>query len=782
MWGGAHADVSPMLGDVPSWATVLQLLAAGLLGGFCVLQWLWWRGALRPDGSAWSLALSVAMATLVLVAGLHGVLDDGQLREALAFVHAQLVGLVALLCLPTVRAFQGGGPRLVPWVAATGTVLVTRAALWAVAQVTGDPTPRSAATALLYVALGLTVGYVVASLGTVPLRPRGGAMVAAAAASLAMLTTGVLLPGSTLGPLLAGLWPLPLAVGLESLASARVRRAQLTGRRRELMRDAMASVTNSAWFHKDADALLVQARDAAREVLGDPTIEGSLRPLQRDRYVVDLFPDEPERLAPHERTFLVDLGVVVSTAAERYALSDRLARAAVTDALTGLPNRRALDTHLLEVLERAAVERTRVAVVYCDVDDFKDVNDREGHAAGDDLLRRIAAHLRSWVDDETYVARLAGDEFAVVISRAPSDADLVETARRLRHELGVRAGAVGGPRLTCGVATWDPTHVVDADALLRDADTAMLEAKRTSTGHRLFDPVLRTRAEDTRRLRTALEGAVEHDRITAYFQPIVDTRTLEVVGLEALARWHEDDRLLLPDRWLHLAEETGLIVPIGRSMLRQARRALDRHHMPVAVNLSARELHEPDVLARIDEAWAHGPWEHLTIEITESTMLRTSAAVPVLSELRARGARIALDDFGTGFSSLARLTRLPVDVLKIDRSFVREVRTPRGAGPVRAIMALADHHGLDVVAEGVESAADLQILVDLGVQRAQGNFVGRPAPGLPVRGARPRPGTAAGAEATPRVTARAGDRRAGGVPRPLRVVGGVVDDATPEHL
>ncbi|UZN05176.1 putative bifunctional diguanylate cyclase/phosphodiesterase [Cellulomonas sp. S1-8] len=779
-----------MLGDVPLWTTVLQFLAAGLVGGFCVLQWVWWRGAVRSDGSTWALALSVAMAVLVLVAGLHGLVTAPDLREALSFLHGQLVGVVALLCLPATRAFGGSGPPLRPWVTAAAGVLLLRTVLWFLTfgpvDAPGLPTGRPVAVALLFVVLSITVGYVVVALGAVRLTLLGGLLVAAGSVSLGTLTAGILLTGQPLGALLASLWPLPLAVGLESLASVRLRRAQLTARRRELMRDALSSVTNNAWFHRDADALLVQARDAAREVLGDPTIEGSLRPLQRDRYVADLFPDDPDQLAPHERTFLIDLGLVVSTAAERYTLTDRLSRAAVTDTLTGLPNRRAVDTHLFEVLERASVERTRVSVVYCDIDGFKDVNDREGHAAGDDLLRRTADYLRTWVDDDTYVARLAGDEFAVIVSRAPADDELSDLARRVRSGFGARVGTVAGPRLTCGVATWNPTDVVDPDTLLRHADAAMLEAKRTASGHRVFDPALRARAEDTRRMRAALERAVEEDRITAYFQPIVDARTLEVVGLEALARWHEGDSYVLPEHWLALAEQTGLIVPIGRSMIRQARRALDRHHMPVAVNLSARELHEQDVLERIDAAWSGGPWEHLTIEITETTMLRTAAAVPVLSELRARGARIALDDFGTGFSSLARLARLPVDILKIDRSFVREVRSPRGAGPIRAIVALAEHHGLDVVAEGVESAGDLQVLVELGVQQAQGNFVGRPAPGLPVRGARPQPrATSAFAQASGelrRVETRLPQRRARIVPRPLRVVQGALDESTPEHL
>ncbi|WP_243738251.1 putative bifunctional diguanylate cyclase/phosphodiesterase [Cellulomonas shaoxiangyii] len=757
-----------MLADVPLWTTVLQLLAAGLVGGFCVLQWVWWRGSLRSDGPAWAVWLSAAMALMLLTAGLHGVTPSPLGRGVLGFVHAQLVAAVVLLCLPATRAFGGSRLRLAPWVAVTATLLAVRALLWVLAPpgtgAAGGPTGRALAVALLFVALGVTVGYVVASLGAVRITRLGWLLVAAGSMSLVLLASGVLLDERHAGAALAGLWPIPLAFGLESLALVRLRRAQLTAQRRELMRDALADLTNAAWFSRDPDTLLEHARDVARTVLDDPSVEGSLRPLHRERFVAELFPAAPELLAQHERTFLVDLALVVASAAERYALTDRLSRAAETDALTGLPNRRAADRYLVDTLERAAVERTRVSVLYCDIDGFKDVNDREGHAAGDDLLRRTADFLRTYTDAETYVARLAGDEFAVVVSRAPADAELADLARRLRSGFDARVGNPAGPRLTCGVATWNPEEVVDADALLRHADDAMLDAKRSRSGHRVFDATLRARAEDSRRLRAALERAVEQDRITAWFQPIVDTGTLEVVGLEALARWQEGDKVILPEHWLALAEQTGLIVPIGHAMFRQARRALDRHQMPVAVNLSARELHEADVLERIEEAWGGGPWEHLTVEITESTMLRTTTAVPVLSELRARGARIALDDFGTGFSSLARLARLPVDVLKIDRSFVREVRTPRGAGPVRAIVALAEHHGLDVVAEGVESAGDLQVLVDLGVRQAQGMFIGRPAPGLPVRGARPGPRTDLPRRARARI-----------VPRPLRVVTGGAD-------
>ncbi len=288
---------------------------------------------------------------------------------------------------------------------------------------------------------------------------------------------------------------------------------------------------------------------------------------------------------------------------------------------------------------------------------------------------------------------------------------------------------------------------------MRHADTAMLEAKRTHAGFRVFDRVLRRRVEADRQQRAALESAVSGGHFTAYFQPIVDAHTLEIVQVEALARWDHHGHLILPADWLDLAEESGLIVPIGLSVLSQARQALERFQMPVAVNIAARQLAEPDALAQIETAWGDAFWEHLTLEITESALVQTTSAIPVLSELRARGAQIAVDDFGTGYSSLARIARLPVDQLKIDRSFVRDMGTDRGAGVVRAIVALAQTHGLDIVAEGVETPDQLTALIEMGVTRVQGNFLGRAAPGIPVRG--PRPATGTLPVATPRRALRA---------------------------
>jgi len=728
-----------VLGNVPTWVTLAQLVAAGFVGGFCVLQWVWWRGELRPAGAAWALAWSVDMTFLLLAGALYAYTEPGTLRDVLVFAHALLVGAFLVISIPATRAF-GGGPRVAPWMAAVVTLLLVRAALWWTPLMPGErDEPATFSGCLLVAAAAVVVGYVVAAIGRMRLSRFGVLVVVALTESLAVFGAALFVQNSAVGPILGGLWAIPLALALEIVALRTLRRAQDRAALQHRMRDALAHISNTAWFVKDAESLLVAARDEARKVLDDEAIEGSLRPIARGRFVCELFSGDGPPDDPLRRTFVVDLAQVVSAAAERYALTQRLHDTAYADTLTRLPNRRAVEQHLTDVLDRANVERTRVSLVYCDLDAFKRVNDLHGHAAGDALLVRVADYLRSFGahDDDVFVGRLGGDEFVLVVARAPQDAELVSLARSLREGFVDRSFDSHPARLTVGVATWVPGDIVDVDALVRHADTAMLEAKRSRAGFRVFDRALRRRVEADRHRRTELETAVENGAFVAHFQPVVDARTLEIVEVEALARWDHHGTLVLPSEWLELAEETGLIVPVGLEVLRQARRALERFQMPVAVNVAARQLAEPDALAQIEIAWGDVFWEHLTLEITESALVRTTHAIPVLSELRARGVRIAVDDFGTGYSSLARLSRLPVDVLKIDRSFVRDISTERGRGVIRAIVALAQTHGLDVVAEGVEHASDLTTLVELGVRRAQGNFLGRAQAGLPVRGPRP---------------------------------------------
>jgi len=739
MGGPRYAEASVVLGSVPSWVCALQLAAAGVVAGLLVLQWLWWHTDLRPVGAVWAFAWSADIGLMLLLGGVAGRLEPGPVRDALSVVHLLTVVGFLLFALPTTRAF-GGGPRVRWWVLGASVPLAVHVAA-SVSPFARDDRPHAdlVVGGSLVAATLVVLAYVLVTLGGNAVTVWGVLLVTAGLESVTMLVGSEFLPDPDVAALLAALWAVPLAFGLATLALVRVRQAQEEATQQHRMRDAVARIANAAWFSKDADGLLLQARDEARTVLRDDALEGTLRPIAHGRYVSEIFGPRPHGV--HERAFLVDLAQIVSTAAERYQLTRQLNRTAYQDALTGLPNRRAVQQHLHEVLERANVERTRVSLVYCDLDGFKRYNDVHGHAGGDDMLCRVAQYLRGALPEhDAFVGRLGGDEFVVVLARAPLDPELTSIARTLRDGFVDRSSGARPARLSVGVATWHPGDVVDVDALVRHADTAMLDAKRSRTGFRVFDRTLRRAVEAERIQRAALESAVGDGLFTAFYQPIVDARTLEVLQVEALARWDHHGRLLLPADWLELAEETGLITPIGLSVLSQARRALDRFQIPVSVNLAARQLSDPEALEQIEQAWGTAYWEHLTLEITESALVQTSSAIPVLSELRARGVRIAVDDFGTGYSSLARLSRLPVDVLKIDRSFVREVDTERGASVIRAILALATAHGLDVVAEGVERASDLDTLVELGVRRVQGNFLGRAVPTVPVRG--PRPGSA----------------------------------------
>lgn len=413
--------------------------------------------------------------------------------------------------------------------------------------------------------------------------------------------------------------------------------------------------------------------------------------------------------------------------AERQALTARLRRAAFVDALTGLPTRAALDEHLSGEMAIGL----RPALLLVDIEGLKHTNERHGHAGGDRLLVHTASYLTTELGPDVLVARTGGDEFAAVLPGRMSPDELRALARRLRDGLVPPSDLLTRPRLTIGVAHCASDSPVE---LQRHADLAMVEARSTHAGVVYFDDRLREREDSRASVHADLERAVAEGRIIAHFQPVADTATLQVIGVEALARWQDGDTLRAPASWLPLAEETGLIVEIGEQMFAAARAASDRFGLPVAVNVAARQLDEPDVLERIERGWGDGAWDRLTIEVTESALSHDDHHVrAVLTELAARGARIALDDFGTGYNSLARLGTLPLHVLKIDKSLVDSATTDEGLAVLRAVVGLAEAHGLEVIAEGVEQRAQLQALLGLGVDLVQGNLIGRPRVDLPQR-------------------------------------------------
>ncbi|MEU0550627.1 EAL domain-containing protein [Micromonospora sp. NPDC005979] len=419
---------------------------------------------------------------------------------------------------------------------------------------------------------------------------------------------------------------------------------------------------------------------------------------------------------------------------ENLRLVARLRRLAYGDQLTGLPNRL-----LFNRLLRLALRDGRpVAVLLLDLDGFKQVNDRFGHASGDALLTGLAARMRAAVDSDGTIARLGGDEFAVLVEgdRPVSPEHLAE---RLLDALRPSEGEedVGvHPSASIGIAEYGPQHASHSD-LLRDADIAMYAAKASGkSAYRTCTPALRESAVSRAELIADLRRAVDEEQLHLEFQPIVDLATGAVRSAEALVRWrHPRLGMLPPARFLPLAEETGLILPIDRWVIHEACRAAAtwRARAPeatVAVNIAAAHLRRPDLIATVTAATAGAGLapRALTLELTESALIEgTDAVLERLHQLRELGIQIAIDDFGTGYSSLSYLHRIPATELKIDRSFVARLGTDdRAYATVEMVTRLAGAYDLAVIAEGVETERQHDAVTAIGCPRGQGYLYGRP--------------------------------------------------------
>jgi diguanylate cyclase (GGDEF)-like protein len=416
------------------------------------------------------------------------------------------------------------------------------------------------------------------------------------------------------------------------------------------------------------------------------------------------------------------------------ANSVALAHRAFHDPLTDLANRTLLVERLNESLSMPLPGR-KVAMLWLDLDDFKRVNDSLGHHAGDDLLREVSVRLRSVLRPADLAARLGGDEFAVVLDDVRTADDAVHAGERVLLALsspitiGERTISV---RASIGVAVTSGEW--STDELLRNADVAMYVAKSQGKACvRLFESSMHAALVQRLELETELERAVELAQLVLHYQPIVDLQSGQIVGMEALVRWNHPGRGLLPPvEFIPLAEETGHVLPIDRWVLLQAccqarqwqREVLNGGRLEVSVNLSTRQLEDDQVVEMVKLALdvsGLAP-ESLVLEVTESFVLRDEVAgARRLRALRELGVRLAIDDFGTGYSSLSYLRQLPVDVLKIDRSFTAGLgRNNEDGALVQAIMRLADSLGLDAVAEGVEDSTQREALVSMGCRQGQG--------------------------------------------------------------
>ena len=449
-------------------------------------------------------------------------------------------------------------------------------------------------------------------------------------------------------------------------------------------------------------------------------------------------------------------GVIVTLrdVTERRQSERTLAHHALHDPLTGLPNRTLLLDRMHQAFARAEGGREDVVALFVDLDRFKVVNDSLGHAAGDELLVEVARRLASVVTPGDTVARLGGDEF-VVLCMIPRDrAVLVDLAARLRSGLAELPDkilrAVAAPiRLveaevtitaSMGVAVADPSGATSPEDVLGDADAAMYLAKeRGRAGFEVFDPAVHERTGGRLTTESALRRALDQQELRLVFQPAFDLYTRRVVGVEALVRWKHPQRGLIdPAEFLPLAEETGLILPLGEWVLTEACALATRwsgrpgQERRIWVNLSAQQVADPDLLGtvkRVLERTGLSP-DQLGIELTETTLMHEAEpAIALLQALHELGVALALDDFGTGSSSLTYLHRFPVDVLKVDRSFVLNLgRDQRTSTIVKGVTAMAHALGMVVVAEGVEASDQLATLRGLGCDVAQGNFLARPMP------------------------------------------------------
>jgi diguanylate cyclase (GGDEF)-like protein/PAS domain S-box-containing protein len=427
----------------------------------------------------------------------------------------------------------------------------------------------------------------------------------------------------------------------------------------------------------------------------------------------------------------------------RRAAEASLHQLAFHDSLTGLPNRRRFGQLLEQAVTTAQADPGQAfAVLFLDFDRFKLINDSLGHEAGDLFLVQVAQRLRNTVRPGDFVARLGGDEFAVLALGVACQPAATALAERLLHALSRPYGVAGAElqsSASIGITT-SANGYTSPDAVLRDADMAMYKAKAAGKArYALFDVALHTQAQHRRQLERDLRHAVESGGLSLAYQPLYDMASKRVVGFEALARWqHAELGPVGPEVFIPLAEEIGLIGPLTDFVLAQActqlkawqQRATVFAELTINVNISPKELGHTGLVARVTQALVQSGLEPqcLTLEITESALMeRLDIAVPMLEELRRLGVHLSVDDFGTGYSSLAQLSNLPVDSLKVDRSFIRSLRPGSNhAAVVSAVVGVGRSMQKQVVAEGVETESQFDLLRDLGCETAQGYWLAPP--------------------------------------------------------
>ncbi|MBV9960311.1 MAG: EAL domain-containing protein [Acidobacteria bacterium] len=428
---------------------------------------------------------------------------------------------------------------------------------------------------------------------------------------------------------------------------------------------------------------------------------------------------------------------------DRKRAEERLVHDAFHDALTGLPNRALFMDHLQLATERAKRrEDYHFAVLFMDLDRFKNINDGLGHMAGDQLLISIARRLEKCLRPGDTIARLGGDEFTILLEEISDVTEATLIANRMQQEMALPFNLAGHEvymTVSIGVAP-SMTGYTKPQDILRDADTAMYYAKSNGKArYEMFDQEMHAQAVDLLRLETDLRRAIDRQEFRLHYQPIVSLSTGRITGFEALVRWQHPERgFISPDRFISIAEETDMILPIGKWVLTEACRQMREWQeeypahetLSISVNLSCKQFRQPNLVEQVRQILLETGLDarSLKLEITESVVMENiETAIDMMKELRALGVRLSMDDFGTGYSSLSYLHRFPISALKIDRSFVSRMDgNNENKEIVRTIVMLARNLGMEVIAEGVEGETQLSQLTALGCEYGQGYFFSRP--------------------------------------------------------
>jgi diguanylate cyclase (GGDEF)-like protein/PAS domain S-box-containing protein len=510
--------------------------------------------------------------------------------------------------------------------------------------------------------------------------------------------------------------------------------------------DALAGRPLSELIHEDeVPRLLAFVASTAGQPAGQPaSAEFRVRHAE-DRW------RHAEVLATNLLSDEAIAGIVLNVRdiSERKAFEAQLEHQAFHDVLTGLPNRALFRDRVGHALAGQRRDHLPVAVLFMDVDDFKYVNDSLGHAAGDMVLREVGRRLEDSMRPVDTAARLGGDEFAILLHEAENEMQAVEIAQRVMDCLQAPIALENRDvtiATSIGVAFSDPSMVceADAEALLRNADTAMYMAKENGKGHyQIFQPDMHARALARLELKSDLQRALDCGEFTLRYQPIMDLRRGDMAGMEALVRWEHPTRgEVQPAEFISLLEDTGLIVPVGRYVLNEAcewaatmQKECPRNPpLSVAVNVSACQLQRPEFVEEVRSALRDSgiPPATLTLELTESVMMQDlDVSLLRLNALRALKVKLAIDDFGTGYSSLNYIRQFPMDILKIDRSFLKDPN-PETVELTEAIVALARIFKLQAVAEGIESDGQVEQLQGIDCDFGQGFLFAKPLPGADI--------------------------------------------------